>query len=168
MDARVAAVDRAVHLWTDSAPQNLFFEAPTSWYVFPPALIPIWSDGSPCYIGYWRHWFVRREPCFVHMYIEAPGDMLQIARTPAQLFCYLAMLSIATEDGIGADLERFAQEVGLDDLEDLDRVARVSGDDPRGFRSIRHFEEQTPLESVAALDAYTGDFPTGDFSGARA
>jgi hypothetical protein len=154
--------------WQIPPPQALCFDAPTGWYVFPPALIPLWSNGSsPYYIGYWRHWFVRREPCFVLMYVEAHCAS-QIARTPEQLYCYLAMESITTEDGISKDLERFAHEVGLADLEELDRVTLVSGDDPRGFRQLRPFVERTPLESVASLDEYTGDFPTGDFSGTRA
>ena len=67
-------------------------KAPAEWYVFPPALLPIWSDGSwPTYIGYWKHWFVDREPTFVKMYVGSDGMTVEIARTPAQLMGLLAM-----------------------------------------------------------------------------
>lgn len=144
-------------------------EAPASWYGFPPALIPIWSEGSsPSYIGYWKHWFVDREPCFVQMHVEAKRLTTEIARTAEQLFCYVALTSIAAQDGVGAELERFAREVSIDNLDELDSIALESGDNPHGLAKLRQFEDKTPLNSVRALNEYTGTFPTGDFSGQRA
>jgi hypothetical protein len=54
-DALVACADESI------GTPICTLQAPAEWYGFPPALIPIWSDGSwPIYIGYWKHWFVDR------------------------------------------------------------------------------------------------------------
>jgi hypothetical protein len=150
-------------------PPGLFLEAPAEWYVFPPALIPIWSDGSsPSYIGYWKHWFLDRAPVFVDMYVEANCMVIEIARTPEQLFCALAIDSMCVRDGIDEELRGFAREVGITNLAELDAVTNDTGDDPKGFSRIQTFQTSTPLASITDLAAYTGDFPTGDFSGKRA
>ncbi|KAB0514796.1 MULTISPECIES: hypothetical protein [Pseudomonas] len=136
-------------------------DAPAQWYGFPPALIPLWSDGSrPTYIGYWRHWFVDREPCFVKMYVAAEHMTIEIARTPAQLMGVLAMMSISVEDAVTPELEQFAQAVGLDCLEELEAQSLKTGDDPQGFANVELFSKETPLESMAEdAGPYTGDFP---------
>ena len=143
-------------------------EAPAQWYGFPPALIPIWSDGSrPTYFGYWKHWFVDREPSFVKMYVASDRMTTEIARTPEQLFGVVAMMSISLEDGVTPDLERFATAVGLENLSELDSVSLKSGDDPRGFSNAQLFRQLTPLESVSRNDVlYSGDFPN-EFDGTR-
>src|SRR5450631_4411003 len=104
-------------------PPLAILRAPAEWYVFPPAMIPIWSNGSgPSYIGYWKHWFLDRAPVFVEMDVEANCMAIEIARTPEQLFCVLAIESICVTDGIGDELRTFALEVGLENLAELDAV----------------------------------------------
>jgi len=143
-------------------------ESPAAWYVFPPVLIPMWSDGSsPSYIGYWKHWFLDREPSFVRMYVEGHSPVEEIARTPEQLFCAVAMTAISSVDGIDEDLRAFANAVGIDNLAELDRVSGQTGDDPKGFVEIAQFATNTPLESTTSLGAYTGTFPTGEFLASR-
>ena len=136
-------------------------DAPAQWYGFPPALIPLWSDGSrPTYIGYWKHWFVDREPCFVKMYVASEHMTIEIARTPAQLMAVLAMMSISVEDGVTPELEQFAHAVGLDCLVALEAQSLKTGDDPQGFANVELFRQKTPLESITDGGApYTGDFP---------
>ncbi|MHA6572579.1 hypothetical protein [Pseudomonas yamanorum] len=136
-------------------------EAPAGWYGHPPALTPIWSDGSgPTYIGYWKHWFVDREPCFVKMYVEADGMTYEIARTPAQLFAVIAMMSMSLDDGITPELEAFADAVGLDCLAELDALSLKTGDDPKGFAQAELFKTLTPLHSMPdSVTPYSGDFP---------
>ena len=143
------------------APPICTLDAPAQWYGFPPALVPLWSDGSrPTYIGYWKHWFVDREPCFVKMYVASEHMTVEIARTPAQLMGVLAMMSIGVEDGVTPELEQFAQAVGLDCLAALEAQSLKTGDDPQGFANVALFSQKTPLESIVDGAApYTGDFP---------
>ena len=149
-------------------PPGLFLDAPAEWYVFPPALIPLWSDGSsPSYIGYWKHWFLKRGPSFVEMYVEAQCMTIEIARTPEQLFCVPAIRSLCVRDGVDDEIRAFARAVGIENLAELNQYTAESGDDPRGFWRIEQFRTKTPLASVANISDYTGDFPTGVFSGLR-
>lgn len=136
-------------------------DSPAQWYGSPPALVAVCSDGAgPTCIGYWKHWFVDREPCFVRMYIGASHMAYEIARTPAQLMAVLAMMSISVEDGVTQELEQFAQAVGLDCLEALEAQSLKTGDDPQGFANLELFRQKTPLESIADdATPYTGDFP---------
>jgi len=136
-------------------------EAPAQWFGFPPALIPIWSDGSrPTYIGYWKHWFVEREPCFVKMYVSSDRMTTEIARTPSQLFGVIAMMAISLDDGVTPDLEQFAARVGLENLSELDAVSLKTGDDPKGFPKAELFQKTTPLDCISYDSGpYTGEFP---------
>ncbi|MFB9244484.1 hypothetical protein IV454_00800 [Massilia antarctica] len=140
------------------------FKAPPEWFGFPPALLPIWSDGSgPTYIGIWKHWFMDREISFVKMYVNAGRMTIEIARTVEQLFSMIAMMSISERDGIESDLLVFVREVGITNLDQIDAVSLVSGDEAHGLVNIDQFKDRTPLESVNAIADYSGEFPTGDF-----
>lgn len=145
------------------------FDAPAAWYGFPPALIPIWSDGSgPTYLGYWKHWFVNRKPCFVKMYVDANRLAIEIARTADQFLCVASMMSICEKDGVDSDLVRFAKEVGIYNLDQINDISLKTGDDPKGFLEIDQFKQSAPLESVSNLINYEGHFPTGNFDDPRA
>lgn len=144
----------------DIRPPIIGWEAPAAWYGFPPALIPIWSDGSrPTYIGYWKHWFVQREPTFIRMYVGARRMAVEIARTAEQLFSAVVIKAIGIDDGIGEEVRNFGRQVGLNNLSEMDAVSRVTGDDPRGFVELQAFRDHTPLESIRSIGDYTGDFP---------
>ncbi|MBS0657413.1 MAG: hypothetical protein JSR82_04105 [Verrucomicrobia bacterium] len=135
------------------------YTAPAVWYGFPPALIPIWSDGSgPNYIGVWKHWFCWRTYSFVKMYVDAGHMTTEIARTEQQLFSYIAIQSMAASDGVSSRLEYFAQRIGLSNLKELDEGTVESGDDPKQFRRLSPFSVNVPLES-AEVSAYDGSFP---------
>ncbi|MFP5391422.1 MAG: hypothetical protein ACLGI6_07745 [Gammaproteobacteria bacterium] len=141
------------------------FEAPAQWYGHPPALIPIWSDGSgPTYIGLWRHWFFDRKSTFVKMYVGSARTTVEVARTSEQLFSLIAMMSISERDGIVPELETFAAAVGIQNLAQIDLVSLNSGDDPRGFIQIDQFVSETPAESTVDPGEYDGDFPTTSFN----
>lgn len=135
------------------------YRAPAEWYGFPPALIPIWSDGSgPNYLGIWKHWFSSRSPSFVKQFVGLGHLTVEIARTEEQFFAYIAIHSITSEDGIGAPLLRFADVLGLSNLEEIDLVTVESGDDPRRYASLSTFAVNVPLESCAP-EVYDGTFP---------
>ena len=58
------------------------YQSSADWYVYPPALVPILSDGSgPTYLGIWRHWFSRRTSSFVKMYVERNRHAVEVALT---------------------------------------------------------------------------------------
>ena len=134
--------------------------APAAWYGYPPALLPIWSGGSgPRYIGYWKHWFSKRRPSYVEMFVGSGRMTLEIARTPQQLYSVIAIDAIGLEEGVGATVGTFAEQVGLENLDEIDRVSMATGDDPLGLAAIGEFQSQTPLESVQDKARYDGDFP---------
>jgi hypothetical protein len=140
--------------------------SPAEWYIFPPALCPIWSDGSlPLYLGYWKHWFTSRSGTFVSMYVESGRKVYEIARTPGQLFCHAIMSAIIIHDRVTPAIERFASAVGIGNVSEINDVSLQTGDNPLGYTAISQFQSDTPLASVTDVSRYTGNFPTGDFSG---
>lgn len=139
-------------------------QSPAEWYLFPPALIPIWSDGSsPYYIGYWQHWFTDRKPCFVKMYVDAGCVVREIARTEGQLFALMAIEAIVADDELSQGVRDFAISVGVSNLQELDDLTLVSGDDAKGFSQLEQFQMYCPQESIVDIANYEGDFPNSDF-----
>src|SRR4051794_2545699 len=70
------------------------YNAPAEWHGFPPALVPIWSDGSgPSYLGLWKHWFSARPISCVRQYVGLGHLTVEIARTEEQFFAYVAIKS---------------------------------------------------------------------------
>jgi hypothetical protein len=143
------------------------WDAPADWRAFPPALIPLASDRSmPSCLGYWNHWFSVRHATFVELHRDS-GLVLEIARTPEQLFCYLAITAMGVDDGITPALQGFADVVGIDNLPEIDAVSLKTGDNPLGFCALPQFAADLPLNSVKDARYYAGDFPTGLFAGSR-
>jgi hypothetical protein len=141
-------------------------DSPPNWYGFPPALMPVWSDGSgPNYYGYWKHWFSDRPPSFVKMFVGSRRMVVEIARTPEQFLSYMIMAAIGIDDGVEPSVERFASDVGITNLSELDKVSLDTGDNPLGFSAISQFRRDLPLASTREIQLYNGRFPTGDFSG---
>jgi len=136
---------------------------PPPWYGYPPALIPLWSEGY-IYIGIWKHWFTKRPLSFVKVYVRDGHTIVEIARTPEQFFCYATISAIVTHDGIRPETERFAQATGVINLAEIDAVSINTGDEPHGFMAIRQFQTDTPLASVTEVRRYDGWFPRQDFS----
>src|SRR5262245_10986258 len=58
---------------------------PFECYGFPPALLPLWSDGSgPSYVGFWKHWFCDRQQTIAYFSVEE-GRAYEVARNFEQL-----------------------------------------------------------------------------------
>jgi RHS repeat-associated protein len=112
---------------------------PPPWYGYPPALIPMWSEGF-IYVGLWKHWFTERPLSFVRIYVRAGHSIVEIARTPEQFLCYTSITAIVAHDGVRPE------------------------DDPSGFAAIRQFQTDTPLASVADVARYDGWFPRVNFA----
>ncbi|BCU78003.1 hypothetical protein [Luteolibacter sp. LG18] len=135
------------------------YRAPAEWYGFPPALIPIWSDGSgPNYLGIWKHWFTPRPPSFVETSVDAGHRTVEIARTEEQFLAYIAIASMTVHDGVHAGLQEFARRTGIPNLQELDEGTATSGDDPAAFPHLSTFASAIPLESASA-SSYDGTFP---------
>jgi hypothetical protein len=136
------------------------YVSPAQWYVFPPALIPIASNGSgPRYLGIWSHWFTDRQPSFVQMSIENGRTVSEIAKTSEQLFTFVAMKAIVENDGLTPEIRAFAQQAGLNGLDQLDQFSLQTGDDLTKFSVIPVFSDQIPLAVCANRAAYRGSFP---------
>jgi hypothetical protein len=142
-----------------------YFESPFDWFGFPPALIPIWSDGSsPSYLGIWKHWFTDRHLTYVEMYVEQSHRVFEVARTEDQFFCRSLIYAIIAADGVTSAVKNFANEIGINNLSEIDELTLNTGDDPKKFIRLPQFVSKTPLETIGDAKAYDGDFPTGDFS----
>lgn len=139
------------------------FAAEPYFFGYPPALTPIWNEGScPQYWGYWQHWFVPRAPVYVKVSVEC-GMAFEIARTAEQFLHLAALRAVVEEDGVTPAIEAFANRMGIADLGRIDELTMKSGDDPQGFPELPQFATATPLECLATGDAYDGDFPRGLF-----
>jgi hypothetical protein len=133
---------------------------PAGNYGFPPGLLPLWSEGSgPFYVGYWWHWFTSRQPTLVRIDVEAGYLVDEIARTLEQLVRLVALGSICFKQGISPSLRAFAARVGIDDLDAIDRISLVTGDDPTGLIAHPLFAADPPLACVPTGVGYRGDFP---------
>lgn len=132
--------------------------APFECYGFPPALIPLWSDGSgPTYCGYWRHWFADRRRTIVYHYVEE-GRAYEVARDIEQLVWYEA-LKLYDNDYLRPGLEAFVRESADLDLGLLEKISEETGDAPEGLKALPAFGVNSPLEVDPAAAEYTGDFP---------
>lgn len=146
------------------APWLWTYVAPAEWSCFPPALVPVWSEGID-YIGYWKHWFVERTPSIVRYLVEATGAY-EIARSPDQLFAVLLMEGLVFTDGQQVagevDLGVFAENVGFTGLPLLQQLYQHHGEDPQTYTELELFAHTTPLQYVTDPRAqYTGEFPVG-------
>lgn len=134
--------------------------APPFWYGYPPALLPVWSQGSrPKYWGYWKHWFCDRKPTYVQMYIAADSLTLEIARNTEQFFAYSILSAIVEEDGVTPRIEEFSQEVGINYVEKIDELSCKTGDNPEELIALESFRKDPPLVCFSSLLRYYGDFP---------
>jgi hypothetical protein len=136
------------------------YVSPAQWYVFPPALVPLASNGSgPGYYGLWAHWFSERKPSFVSMSVENRCTVSEIARTVQQFATYIVMKAIVESDGRNHEIDAFALAMGIEDVAALDRSSLVIGDDVSKFSQLSAFNEDCPMAVCANGDLYDGDFP---------
>lgn len=145
-------------------PTNIW-RAPAGWYGFPPALIPVWSNGSgPAYLGAWKHWFTDRPVSFVEMFIDGVGWAVEVARTEEQFLSVMAIRGISYRNGLTERVASFAEQVGLRNVEELDSMLLRHGDSAECFGEADCFREMTPRETAQPA-TYDGDFGT-PFGGA--
>ncbi len=137
------------------------WEMPPENYGFPPALIPLWSDGGgPSYYGYWRHWAVARSGTYVHVSVEQGYRASEIARTAEQLLRVVLLQAICTEDALSQRLRELAETLGVNDVERLNEISLSTGDDLRGLLLHPLFAADPPRACDPAPEAYRGDFPS--------
>ncbi len=138
---------------------------PVEWYGFPPALVPILSDGTwPLYVGLWKHWFVPRQPSFVELNVNLDHKVEEVARDDRQLAALMLLRLIVLRDGIDEDVRRLAARLGVgdDDLARLDAHTPEHADFPEDLPLLPEFAEHPPQFSVEDGTDYDGEFPTGD------
>ncbi len=121
------------------------FEAPFHpSYGFPPALIPLWSNGDwPGYVGLVKHWFGKRPDTFVQFYVE---DFIfkEVAKNLNQLKAWMVfdfLRNVPDFDEVG----RFAESFVFCKAEEIGNIfADCKGKGVYGLRN---------------LDAFAGDLP---------
>jgi hypothetical protein len=136
-------------------------KTPFTCYGFPPALIPIWSDGNTMtYVGLWKHWFNPRHVTFVECLLEEDCRVYEIARNPIQLLHVIGLEILCACQGDRDELEDFADSCGGGiDVDGLERVAWQTGDDPVGLLRMPLFQHDPPLSMCRGVTGYQGDFP---------
>ncbi|AUH64619.1 hypothetical protein [Paracoccus zhejiangensis] len=134
------------------------FDAPPGWYGYPPALIPLLSDGSlPSYLGLWKHWFIAREPSFATLSVSDDHRTDEIARTEGQLSEWLVAKLIVAADEVSDDVRDLANALDVSDLAAIDQVTVETGDEAKGLAKLPAFATNTPLAS-ADIATYDGGF----------
>lgn len=142
-----------------SIPSGVWNTPPESWG-FPPALLPLWSDGSLfAYQGYWKHWFVKRQMTIVELQSEDGLFAMEVARNFNQLARLLVLHGVTSDDGVSARIKKFADLCGVDDAMEIDRISIELGDFPESLRELNSYSQNLPARLIKEGDVYTGDFP---------
>jgi len=134
-------------------------ETPFSQYGFPPALIPIYSNRYPWYVGFWKHWFCDRKPCIVTVVPEEGYAATEEYRTFDQLASHLVLRHIVAEDGVTDETWALAQGLGVVDVPALDAISTVTGDDVQGMSDASAFLNDPPWQCRKDDATYRGAFP---------
>lgn len=140
------------------ASARVTYQAPPEWLGYPPALVPIMSDG-PTYLGLWRHWFLPRRDSFVTLSLENDGLVTEVARTERQLATLLVVELLVLEDTVTDEVEWLARRLDVADVDEVDEHTNEHGDDPQELAGLRVFATDTPLATADPAE-YDGEFPT--------
>lgn len=145
-------------------PRENVLAAPFKIYGFPPALLPVWSNGDFYdYEGFWLHWFLNREITFVTYYseitkvTETARDFGQICRI--QLANIIGAMSDDEVLNMPDDITNFAKDVGIHDLDELILLARNVAESPDNLVKSEYFSNRAPIDFIFGDDIYTGSFP---------
>lgn len=159
-------------------------ERPWSTLPFPPALIPLWSEGDAL-VGYWKHWFTPRQPSFVRLVRNGRHFRvvpIEIARSIEQLAVLIEFEAELAGVRNYTNTTPLLWEVARLSSSDRSEVLRATADGNATMSSLLahpRFSPDAPLgcycdvpfvlldepysaESYQARD-YTGTFPT-DFN----
>ena len=109
---------------------------------FPPALIPLWSNGSwPGYVGLVKHWFGDKPDIYVQYYSEL-NSYVEIARDFEQLKAWLVfdfLCNVPAPDEVG----RFAESIGFCSAEKVENIFSDC-DDISELRRLQIFNRDLP------------------------
>lgn len=140
-------------------PPLLGFSAPPKTWGFPPALAPVWSEGSgPWLYGYWHHWFVERRPTYVQYSVE-DNLVTEVGRSFHQLVGTLALRDVSASDALEDACWAFLTQTGFPDIDSFEELAVGGGDDAAVLAPHPAFAGALPLGVVREGDEYRGDFP---------
>ena len=131
-------------------------------YGFPPALLPLWSTGSPIYHGYWKHWFSTRRTTLVEMDVTQQRQTREIARSFAQLAREMVLFTISWNEGMIPAVWDFAAGVGISptEVEQIARMVEKTGDQEKGLLALPLFADDPPMSCFPGDgQGYPGDFP---------
>jgi hypothetical protein len=147
---------------TEGELENLMYfeKIPFENYGYPPALIPLWSTGSPSYVGIWKHWFLDRPANYVSLDLEHP-HVYEIARSSEQLLASF-FLNLIESRGRTNEIDETAARVGFKLMDQVEHVCKIHGNHPIFLGEIAEFGSFKPHEFVANREEYTGFHPFED------
>jgi hypothetical protein len=135
----------------------------------PPAFIPTMDsyEAGLDQKGIIKHWFTNREIIYTTVYIEMCTYYLEEARTFETFMTRVFLDWIMIEEEITQDMEKLAEIVNYNRLEEIYEFTEKYGDNPDKITQLKYFNRLsvslpniTPFEYVQSLPHYTGDFPT--------
>lgn len=147
---------------------DYIWATPAEPYTCPPVLVPLASEGSsPSYLGYWRPWFVGRQPSFVNSDIEDHNQPYEVARTPEQLALFAFISAAEPEDDIDSSdfLRRLADSFQISSFDRVADFVKTNGDNPAKLPLLAEFAQRTPLKSIRDVSEYDGNFAAPGVAG---
>ena len=129
--------------------------------VFLPAMLPLWSTGSPSYVGYWKHWFSPRRLTVVQADIEENLLAREIARDFSQLVCIAVQAALSAEGSLSSEVRALVTQTKLPEQE-LDQIVQIAEvtDEENGLLALAAFTGDPPLACFPEDgQGYPGDFP---------
>lgn len=131
---------------------------------FPPAYVPIVSIGSgSCSYGYWRHWFVSRQPTFVELFLEPTPTASEYARTTGQFTARMVLQLLEVAGGGSEVIRLFAEQVGVASYDILLQHWEQHGESESRLQLLPMFAGRMPLGRTLLRSGYDGSFPSSDF-----
>ena len=93
-------------------------------------------------------------------------EFSEIARREDQLSQIFVANLIVLQDEVTEDVLWIAKHLGVENIDEIDKITMISGDDPEEFSALSSFKRSEPLSSCDPAD-YDGEFPTHGQTGGR-
>ncbi len=129
------------------------------WYPHPPCLIPLFLGYGASYKGMIHHFFCDRKNTFIEYYLEN-GYISEIARNKEQLFTLLILKMITIKESLSDEIIDFCNKINYTKMNEVDEFSIKYGDNPKDFKNLVYYNENTPFIYVKDINDYDGDFPS--------
>ena len=134
--------------------------------LYPPALVPFWTDGAGVMTGYWiRHINESKKPTIVNFYGETVFGLklavVEYAINMKQLGLRELLDLIVTREGVDQQVIELSKiyNISASEVDEVLQIAEDYGDDHFGLKKLKEFQTNLPLSLVKG-EQYLGEFPT--------